>query len=870
MSENAKKVLALALQHKQALNQVITSINADHFPKEYRDLASIVIGLAKKRTEVTQDVLVAHLETQKYDVTARINIEKAFVECSNYKCVPGELNFYLEELKKQKADRILRDILSGYDENDEPIKIKGIVQPSIIDLLKEQKDPYTAAKRMKQAISQIEQLENKDPIIRVNLKDRWQEKLQEYQERKTDKSKAVGILTGFGPLDDMTRGLHPGEMFLFAGRPGCLAGESEIYDPISGYFHTIHDMAKERQGDVHFYNELTQQLEAKTPYDFLDQGERQAFIITTASGRKIIATANHPFLTHNGWKEVKDLSIGTAVATIKRLPEPLRIEKMPESRIRLIAHFLTKGGLTTPNYTFTNSENIIIEDCQRVVKEHGGELKYTGESCNYRVNKTAALRPIMKHFGMHGKYSYEKEVPKEIYSLSNEQLKIFIGILWSNDGSVWETTKCVSFGTASSKFTLAVRHLLLRFDINCKYVERENSGKGSFEIQITGIRDLKKFRAAFGQYLLGIKKERLEKLEKYDLSEDGNINLDMFPPSVLILVEQEKQKLGLSWKNLLGNKHNGIPFRCRSIGVSRQWLERVNKKLNSIEIKKIIDSNVYWDKIVSIVIDKKQKVYDLSIPIDSEKQEPNFVANGFVVHNSGKSICLVNAAKQMFRNGKNVLLFSLEMPFQQYEDRFMASYGNLNAKRMLLGALSQEEEARLTEKWEEVGKAPNYLEIIDFPKVNSLCIENEVARILDRFTPDIVIVDYLGIMKPNDKGSVADWEVQGRIAEELRQVGRIYGVPILSAVQLNRSKDKSADTERLSRSDIIAQTADVIAMINDKNKEDDLSDMMKVTMIKNRKGESDFEFEMYKNFETILIENVPSYKSSLAGMLETT
>lgn len=868
MADNSiTKVLSIALQDKMSFDRLITSYDPEAFPKKFRDFAKVLFKLGKNRVTITDDVLKDYLKENKAKSETIIAVEKAFNECQAVAVDPGEFNFYFEQLKKQRADRILRDTLSGLDEEENPILDKGKPVQSIPELLNQTKDPYAAAKRLKDAIIEIDHLSNTDPVIRVNMRDRWQDKISEYQERKTDKSKAVGALTGFGPFDDMTRGIHPGELFLFAGRPGCLAGETEIYDPVSGYFNTIEEMVKEEKGDVYFYNELNQQLERKTPYRYLDQGEREALVITTASGRKIVATDNHPFLTHDGWRQAGSVTVGTALATIKRVPEPTEVKQMPESQIRLIAHFLTEGGLTTPNYTFTNSEEEIVKDCKRVVEECGAELKYTGEPYCYRVNRTAALRSMMRQYGLHGKYSYEKEIPKEIYSLSNEQLRIFIGTIWSNEGSIW-TTKCASFGTASRKFTLAIRHLLLRFDIHCKYIEKRNEGKGSFEIQITGTRDLRKFREAFGDFLLGEKKR---KLEVYDLSQEGNVNLDMFPPSALKIVEEEKNKKNISWKTLLENRHNGAPHRCRSIGVSRQWLERINKKLKSRRIQELIDSNIYWDKIISIKVDKKQKVYDLSIPTDSLGQEPNFVANGFIVHNSGKSICLVNIAKRMFMDGKNVLLFSLEMPFEQYEDRFMSCYAKLNAKRMLLGALTAQEEETLGKSWEQVGTAQNQLEIIDFPQVNAFRIESELTRALDKFTPDCVIIDYLGIMKPNDKGSIADWEAQGRIAEEVRQVGRIYKVPIISAVQLNRSKDKSADTDRLSRSDIIGQTADAIVMLNDRKADDnELSDQMKLTVIKNRKGESAFEFEMYKNFETITIENLPSYTSTLEGLLGTT
>ena len=155
---------------------------------------------------------------------------------------------------------------------------------------------------------------------------------------------------------------------------------------------------------------------------------------------------------------------------------------------------------------------------------------------------------------------------------------------------------------------------------------------------------------------------------------------------------------------------------------------------------------------------------------------------------AGKSICLLNMAINMFKQGKNIQLFSLEMPATQYEDRFISAYAEINNNRMALGALTEPEETLLKKSWQNIATGPGSFQIIDFPRIDSFQLETELCRQFDKCRPDCLFIDYLGIMKPNDKGSGADWESQGRIAEEVRTVARTYNVPILSAVQLNRSK----------------------------------------------------------------------------------
>lgn len=61
---------------------------------------------------------------------------------------------------------------------------------------------------------------------------------------------------------------------------------------------------------VKTFNENTEQLEYKPVISVTDKGVRPVYEITTAGLNKIQATDNHPFMTQNGWKQLKDLVIG--------------------------------------------------------------------------------------------------------------------------------------------------------------------------------------------------------------------------------------------------------------------------------------------------------------------------------------------------------------------------------------------------------------------------------------------------------------------------------------------------------------------------------------------------------------------------------
>ena len=61
---------------------------------------------------------------------------------------------------------------------------------------------------------------------------------------------------------------------------------------------------------VKTFNEKTEQFEFKNIINIVDKGVKPVYEITTTGLNKIQATDNHPFMTQNGWKQLKDLEVG--------------------------------------------------------------------------------------------------------------------------------------------------------------------------------------------------------------------------------------------------------------------------------------------------------------------------------------------------------------------------------------------------------------------------------------------------------------------------------------------------------------------------------------------------------------------------------
>jgi replicative DNA helicase len=95
---------------------------------------------------------------------------------------------------------------------------------------------------------------------------------------------------------------------------GCLAEETPVYLADEGVCCPIGQLVGRRGFRVLALNPATMRLEAAPVTRAFATGCRPVYRLTTAGGRQIRATANHPFLTRAGWQRLDELRAGQSVA----------------------------------------------------------------------------------------------------------------------------------------------------------------------------------------------------------------------------------------------------------------------------------------------------------------------------------------------------------------------------------------------------------------------------------------------------------------------------------------------------------------------------------------------------------------------------
>jgi len=234
---------------------------------------------------------------------------------------------------------------------------------------------------------------------------------------------------------------------------------------------------------------------------------------------------------------------------------------------------------------------------------------------------------------------------------------------------------------------------------------------------------------------------------------------------------------------------------------------------------------------------------------------------------AGKSIFLINLATNCFlgenilpnskeeainnkwKKTKNVLFVSIEMGATEIQNRILSCMCDVNSLDLDKAIINSEDAEKLKKAllyWEY---SDANLKIIDAARgVKTSTIQEFYDNCCLEFKPDLIIVDYLGIMA-SDSNDKADWERLKDVAESLHEFARINNVPVVSAVQLKVKKPGEGEISlsAIGRSSMIAHNCNFVCIAEGREDEHNRIDL-KLHFIKNRRGPL-FSFSAKKCFQ---------------------
>lgn len=206
--------------------------------------------------------------------------------------------------------------------------------------------------------------------------------------------------------------------------------------------------------------------------------------------------------------------------------------------------------------------------------------------------------------------------------------------------------------------------------------------------------------------------------------------------------------------------------------------------------------------------------------------------------NTGKSLIKCAVGVNALLQNYNVLYVTLEMSEEKISERILANVFDVDISK--LGNLSKESFMAYYDKF--LSSVKSKFIVKEFPtrgantnSIRNLLKELEVKK---KFKPDIIFVDYLGIMTTNSKFVDGNTNVVYKIiSEELRGLAVETGIPIVSSNQTNRGGMNVSDFEITDVADSIGQTmtADIIIGVT-QTEEMNQQGLYSFKILKNRYG----------------------------------
>ena len=428
---------------------------------------------------------------------------------------------------------------------------------------------------------------------------------------------------------------------------GCLTGDTRILRADTGAEVAFSELLASGERNVPVWSlDERLRLTPRTMTHAFPSGVREVFRVRLTSGRQVQATANHPFLTYDGWRPLGEITVGSRVAVPRHTPGPLAERPMPEPEIIMLAHLLGDGSFVRCQpirYASTDEANLAaVATAARHFGITPARDDHAAARCTslrlpapYRLAR-GRRNPVavwLDSLGLYGLRSYEKFIPAPVFSLPKEQLALFVRHLWATDGCVWWDTTAgharIYYASTSRRMIDDLSRLLLRFNVMTR-VKQISKGtyRPCYHLHLYGAENQLRFLEHIGVH--GARETMANKARAMLSAVKGNTNLDTVPREVWeqvrsVLVDRKMPQR--EFADALGTQYCGSTMWKHT--PSRVRLGRVATILDDAELEMMATNDVFWDEIASVESIGEQPVYDATV-VGSH----NFVANGISLHNS--------------------------------------------------------------------------------------------------------------------------------------------------------------------------------------------------------------------------------------------
>jgi replicative DNA helicase len=284
-----------------------------------------------------------------------------------------------------------------------------------------------------------------------------------------------------------------------------------------------------------------------------------------------------------------------------------------------------------------------------------------------------------------------------------------------------------------------------------------------------------------------------------------------------------------------------------------QAVDRAEQTLFSVSQRRITRDLTPVQEVIRRYYDRIEYLYD-------HRDEPLGVPTGFVdldrllggLQRSdliliaarpsvGKTSLGISVARHAANLGQHVAIFSLEMSSEQVVQRMVSAETGIDAQRLRLGDLREEEWPLFVQATGRLSDLPLFID--DTPSISVLQMRTKARRLHAEHGIDLMLVDYLQLMTTDDRRNESRVQEVSYISRSLKGLARELDIPLVAISQLSRAVEQRSNKRPiladLRASGSLEQDADVVMFIyrdelyNPETEEQNIADII---IAKHRNG----------------------------------
>lgn len=626
--------------------------------------------------------------------------------------------------------------------------------------------------------------------------------LEEIEAARGRDGKMTGIPTGFSGLDQLTNGLHPGQMVIIAARPAmgkALALDTPLPTP-SGWT----TMGAVEVGDELYGADGRPTRVVAATEVLLD---RPCFEVEFSDGSTIIADAEHQWVTETRATRRAGLG-GSATVTTAQLLETL-----------------TVGADARANHSVRNAQPLAAPDADLPVAPYAlGAWLGDGHSAGARLTSESDEIPsLIRRTGLRAEA--RGGMLYSIQLLEREELIRACEVCGAQFAARHPNVRtCGRTCGPKNKGRHPER-------VSCPDCGQSYSGEA--QRCATCYRDHGSFTALLRQagvlrnkhvpvaYLRASEAQRRELLAGL-LDTDGTVvrgvgsvqfavTSKKLADSVYELIVSLGYRCGRATKRVAGRGEGSSTCYILNFSTTDDvfFLERKR----ALHAKERPSSTVRIGRRYVTAVRPIPSVPVRCVQVDNA--DHLYLAGQSMIPTHNSTLALDFARAAAIKNNMPTIFFSLEMGRSEIAMRLMSAEGAVPLQNMRKGTLDSRDWTTIAATRGRINEAPLYID--DSPNMTLVEIRAKCRRLKQRAGLKMVVIDYLQLMTSGKRVESRQQEVS-EFSRALKLLAKELGVPVVALSQLNRGPEQRADKKPalsdLRESGSIEQDADMVVLLH--------------------------------------------------------